>query len=177
MGIWGCFASTFISGVQMAPFKDIQAMRKQLQDWEEGYADYADSLWRNGRIWSLDILASSPLQTLSHILTLASGGELLPYHTIHAADLIARAKASGEAGSYAIHTPARHVLNQAISHTQSQHPSCPTAGASGGASGSSSCVHVAILIYCRHFHALPYGIHFSHACSFLNMHSQSDHHP
>ena len=78
----------------MVRFKDIQALRAHLEDWEEGYADYANSLWSNGRIWSTETLASSPLETLSRIL--ASGGDPLPYHTIHAADLIARAKASGE---------------------------------------------------------------------------------
>ena len=80
----------------MVRFNDKQALRVQLQDWEGGYAEYADSLWNIGRIWSTEALASSPLETLSRIL--ASGGEPLPYHSIHAADLIARAKAApGEA--------------------------------------------------------------------------------
>ena len=79
----------------MVRFKDIQALREHLKDWEEGYADYANSLWSNGRIWSTETLASSPLETLSRILA-SAGGDPLPYHTIHAADLIARAKASGE---------------------------------------------------------------------------------
>ena len=79
----------------MVRFKDTQALKVQLQDWEGGYAD---SLWTNGRIWSTEMLASSPLETLSRIL--ASGGEPLLYHSIHAADLIARAKATpGEAVS------------------------------------------------------------------------------
>ena len=79
----------------MVRFNDIEALREQLQDWEGGYADYADSLWSNGRIWSTETLASSPPEALSRLL--AFGGEPLPYHSIHAADLIARAKASGEA--------------------------------------------------------------------------------
>ena len=81
----------------MARFNDVQALRAQLQAWEEGYADYAEILWTEGRIWSTEMLASSPLETLSCIL--ASGGERLLHHSIHAADLIARAKASGEAVS------------------------------------------------------------------------------
>ena len=78
---------------QMVRFKDVQALRVQLQNWEGGYADYADILWSQGRIWSIETLAASPLETLSGIL--ASGDKVLPYHSIHAADLVTRAKASG----------------------------------------------------------------------------------
>ena len=41
-----------ISVVVRRWFNDIQDLRVQLQDWEGGYAEYADSLWSNGRIWS-----------------------------------------------------------------------------------------------------------------------------
>jgi hypothetical protein len=84
-------------GMQMVRFNDIQDLSEQLQDWDGRYVDYAESLWRNGQIWSTEALASSPLDVLSRIL--ASGGDPFPYHSIHAADMIARAKSSGDAVS------------------------------------------------------------------------------
>ena len=81
----------------MVRFADIGSLQAQLQAWEEEYPDYADSLWSVARIRSTEMLASSPLDTLSRIL--GAGGEPLPHHSIHAADLIARAKASGDAVS------------------------------------------------------------------------------